>query len=502
MAEKALLLILDGFGERDAADDNAVHLAAMPNYNHWREQGVFSQLRTSGSDVGLPDGQMGNSEVGHLNIGAGRVVKQTLVRITDAVENGSLERHPALVRMAQGLDSGRCLHLIGLVSDGGVHSAMMHLKAAVLAAKNLGIRRIAFHALTDGRDTASDSALGFLDELDSVLTEGAYMATLGGRYFAMDRDQRWDRVRKAWRVIVEGKGTRAASYRDAIRTAYAQGQTDEFVEPVVLSSTPIVDGDAVWFLNFRADRVRQFAAALTRHDEEGCFHRNIPKLSSCLSMVRYRHDLDLDVLFEPVIPEATIGQVIAEHGLSQLRIAETEKYAHVTYFLNGGSEAVFTGEDRVLIDSPRDVATYDQKPEMSAPEVTDQLIKALNSQKYDFVVCNYANPDMVGHTGNLEAAVQALTAVDECLGRILPVAIEKGYGVLVCADHGNIEQMRTLDGKPHTQHTTGPVPIILIGMNATAVKEGALCDLAPTILHYMGVEQPAEMTGQSLLERS
>ena len=502
MTERALLLILDGFGERDAYDDNAVHLADMPNYNYWREQGVFNLLQTSGSDVGLPGGQMGNSEVGHLNIGAGRVVKQTLVRITDAVENGSLTQHPALVKMAQDLDSSNCLHLIGLVSDGGVHSAMMHLKAAVLAAQSLGVQRIAFHALTDGRDTASDSALGYLDDLDQVLVDGAYLATLGGRYFAMDRDRRWDRVHKAWRVIVEGKGVQVASYRDAILGAYAQGQTDEFVEPVVVSSTPIVDGDAVWFLNFRADRVRQFAAALTKPEEEGCFQREIPKLSSCLSMVKYRQDLDLDVLFEPEIPNSTIGQVIAEHELSQLRIAETEKYAHVTYFLNGGSEAVFAGEDRVLVESPREVATYDQKPQMSAPEVTDQLVQALGAQKYDLIVCNYANPDMVGHTGNLDAAVQALEAVDECLGRVLPVAIDKGYGVLVCADHGNIEQMRTAEGKPHTQHTTGPVPIVLIGMGAAGVKSGSLCDLAPTILDYMGVPQPMEMTGKSLLERA
>ncbi len=502
MTRRALLLILDGFGERDAADDNAIHLAGMPNYKQWREQGVFSQLDTSGSEVGLPDGQMGNSEVGHLNIGAGRVVKQTLVRITDAVNNGSLEQHPVLERMAQRLDSTNCLHLIGLVSDGGVHSAMQHLKAAVSAAKSLGVERIAFHALTDGRDTAADSALGFLDELNDVLTDGAYLASLGGRYFAMDRDRRWDRIQKAWRVIVEGKGIEASSYREAIAKAYGRGETDEFIEPVVLSSSPIVDGDAVWFLNFRADRVRQFAAALTKTDEEGCFQRRIPLLSSCVSMVKYRHDLALEVLFEPVIPQSTIGQVIAENGLAQLRIAETEKYAHVTYFLNGGSEAVFSGEERVLIDSPRDVATYDQKPEMSAPEVTEHLIRALKSQRYDLIVCNYANPDMVGHTGNLEAAVEALHAIDDCLGRVLPIAMDNDYGVLVCADHGNIEQMRTVDGKPHTQHTTGPVPIILIGMNASAVRAGSLCDLAPTLLDYIGVDQPMEMTGKSLLERA
>jgi 2,3-bisphosphoglycerate-independent phosphoglycerate mutase len=501
MTQRALLLILDGFGAREAADDNAIHLAGMPNYKRWCQQGVVNQVFTSGAHVGLPDGQMGNSEVGHLNIGAGRVVKQTLVRITDAIERNALVEHPVLIQMAEDLAPERCLHLIGLVSEGGVHSAMEHLQSAVRTAQDLGVRKIAFHALTDGRDTAPDSAAGFVRQLESYLGDGAYLATLGGRYFAMDRDQRWDRVEKAWQVIVEGKGPQLGSAQEAIEAAYQRGQSDEFIDPVTLTPTPVLDGDAVWFLNFRADRVRQFAGALTKVDEPGCFQRRLPKLSSCVGMVEYRRDLDLSVLFEPVIPEVTIGELVAQKGLQQLRIAETEKYAHVTYFFNGGTEDVFDGEERVLIDSPREVSTYDQKPEMSAPEVTDRLVEALESGRHHLIVCNFANADMVGHTGNLDAAVEAMRALDQCIERVLQAAQVNGFGVLMSADHGNIEQMRTSEGKPHTQHTTGPVPLALIGMGAASADEGALCDLAPTILDHMGIEIPDQMTGKSLLVR-
>ncbi len=499
MTNRALLLILDGFGEREEADDNAIHLAKMPNYTAFRQRGVASRVFTSGAHVGLPDGQMGNSEVGHINIGAGRVVKQTLVRISEAVQNHGFTEFSELHNMAAKLAPERTLHLIGLVSDGGVHSAMAHLKAACQCANQLGVAQIAFHVLTDGRDTAPDSAPGFVAELEAALPPNAHLASLGGRYYAMDRDQRWDRVEKAWRVMVQGEGEIAADAQAAIRAAYARGESDEFIRPTVLKKTPICDGDAVWFLNFRADRVRQFAAALTQTHEEGCFSRTLPNLSSCIGMVRYRQDLTLDALFEPLIPQRTIGELVADKGLAQLRIAETEKYAHITYFFNGGIEAVFPGEDRILIDSPREVATYDQKPQMSAPEVSDHLVMALGSKKYHLVVCNFANPDMVGHTGNLDAAVTAMRELDQCLGRVLSAAEEHGYGVLISADHGNIEQMRTAQGKPHTQHTTGPVPIVLGGMHARAVNEGALCDIAPTLLHYMGIEQPAEMTGKSLL---
>jgi 2,3-bisphosphoglycerate-independent phosphoglycerate mutase len=501
MVNRALLLILDGFGEREPAADNAIHLAGMPNYQAARARGVASRVFTSGAHVGLPDGQMGNSEVGHINIGAGRVIKQTLVRITEAVQNNRLIEQPALQAMAADLPPGNTLHLIGLVSDGGVHSAMSHIKAALDCAAQLGVKRIAFHALTDGRDTAPDSASGFIAELEAALPASAFLASIGGRYYAMDRDQRWDRVEKGWRVMVDGIGPIASGAQAVIDASYEDGKSDEFLVPTRLENAPIMDGDAVWFLNFRADRVRQFAAALTKADEPGCFKRKIPILSSCVGMIQYRGDLGLDVLFEPLIPDRTIGELIAQTGLAQLRIAETEKYAHVTYFFSGGIEAPFAGEERLLIDSPREVATYDQKPQMSAPEVSDKLVAALSSKKHHLIVCNFANPDMVGHTGDLAAAIAAMCALDECLGAVLDAAERNGYGVLISADHGNIEQMRTAEGKPHTQHTTGPVPLLLIGMGAAAVRQGALCDIAPTLLDYMGLEKPAEMTGQSLLVR-
>jgi len=308
-------------------------------------------------------------------------------------------------------------------------------------------------------------------------------------------------VQKAWEVVVEGRGPCAASAQEAIQHGYARGESDEFLTPTCVRPSPIEEGDAVWFLNFRADRVRQFAAALTKVDEEGSFEREIPLLSSCVGMVQYRHDLELDMLFEPLIPRHTLGELIAQKDLQQLRIAETEKYAHITYFFNGGIEEVFAGEERILIASPREVTTYDQKPQMSAPEVSDALVRAIRSEVFHLVVCNFANPDMVGHTGDLDAAIAAMRALDRCLGSVLEAAHEHGYGVLISADHGNIEQMRTEEGKPHTQHTTGPVPLVLIGMGAAAAREGALCDLAPTLLDFMGLEQPAVMTGTSLLVR-
>jgi 2,3-bisphosphoglycerate-independent phosphoglycerate mutase len=408
---------------------------------------------------------------------------------------------PGLIKLAANLAEDATLHLIGLVSDGGVHSAMEHLCAALSAAAELGIEKIAFHALTDGRDTAPDSAPRFIAELEAALPAGAFIASLGGRYFAMDRDRRWDRVERGWRVIVAAEGEAVGSAQEAIKQAYDRGESDEFIAPTVVRRAPIRDGDAVWFLNFRADRVRQFAAALIDDDEPDCFGRSLPTLSTVLGMVPYRADLAIETLFKPQRPEATLGALIAAAGLRQLRIAETEKYAHVTYFFNGGSEQEFAGEDRILVPSPRAVATYDLQPQMSAPEVTDRLVAAIASETYHLIVCNYANPDMVGHTGNLGAAVAAMHALDECLGRTLQAASDHGYGVLISADHGNIEQMRTADGKPHTQHTTGPVPLILIGMNAAAAKSGSLSDLAPTILDHMGLEQPPQMSGHSLLVR-
>ncbi|MEC7751464.1 MAG: 2,3-bisphosphoglycerate-independent phosphoglycerate mutase [Myxococcota bacterium] len=499
MTRPLLLVILDGLGEREAADDNAVTQAHMPTFERLRNEGLVSFLKTSGDAVGLPDGQMGNSEVGHLNLGAGRVVDQVSVQITKTIQQGELSKHELLRDAASSLAvNGGTLHLIGLVSGGGVHSRMDHLIGAAEAAANLGIERIAFHALTDGRDTAPKSATLWIQQLESSLPKGAYIASLGGRFFAMDRDQRWERVEKAWAAIVEAKGASGTSAQDVLDHAYNQGETDEFITPHHLVGAGIRDGDAVWFLNFRADRVRQFAAALTQDNEPGCFDRRRPNLTACLGMVDYRHDLSLSTLFPKTIPAVTMGEVIAEHGLGQLRIAETEKYAHVTYFFNGGDETQFVGEERILVPSPRDVKTYDQKPGMSANEVTERLIAALKTQRYPFCLVNYANPDMVGHTGVMSAAIEALETVDRCLDEVVTAAREAGYAVVVTADHGNIEQMKREDGSPHTQHTTRPVPFILLDFEADHVESGALCDVAPTCLHQMGLTIPDAMTGSVL----
>lgn len=499
MTRPLLLVVLDGFGEREANPDNAITTAHMPNFNRCRKEGLFSLLQTSGVAVGLPDGQMGNSEVGHLNLGAGRVVDQISVQISKTVAAGQLPSRPELGQTVAGLKAnGGTLHLIGLVSGGGVHSRMEHLIGAARAAVDLGLERVAFHALTDGRDTAPTSGIKWLEQLESRLPDGAYLASIGGRFYGMDRDQRWGRIAKAWETMVEAKGPRGSSAHDVLTKAYAAGETDEFLTPHHLQGNGIQDGDAVWFLNFRADRVRQFAAALTDAEEPGCFQRRQPKLSACFGMVEYRHDLKMGVLFPRAIPVQTMGEVVSRQGLAQFRIAETEKYAHVTYFFNGGDETQFPGEKRLLIPSPRDVETYDQKPAMSAAEVTDQLIEALDSNQYAFCLVNYANPDMVGHTGIMAAAVEAMEALDGCLERLITAARRAGYAVAITADHGNIEQMTRADGSPHTQHTTGPVPLILLDFAAEALEDGALCDVAPTCLHEMGIEIPQAMTGRVL----
>lgn len=471
----------------------------MPAFDRLRGEGLVSLLETSGSAVGLPDGQMGNSEVGHLNLGAGRIVDQVSVQISKTVEANELANKPELKRAIDGLrTNGGTLHLVGLVSGGGVHSRMEHLIGAAQAAIDLGLEQVAFHAFTDGRDTAPNSGIHWLAQLEESLPAGAYLATVGGRFFGMDRDQRWNRVAKAWATIVEAEGPHGDSAQEVLSNAYAAGETDEFITPHHLMGEGIQDGDAVWFLNFRADRVRQFAAALTQADEPDCFPRQIPALSAALGMVEYRYDLNLEVLFPRATPQETMGEVIASQGLAQFRIAETEKYAHVTYFFSGGEEAQFPGEDRLLIPSPREVETYDEKPAMSAEEVTHRLVEALESGRYPFCLVNYANPDMVGHTGVMEAAIHAMEALDACLDRLVATARRHGYAVAITADHGNIEQMTRADGSPHTQHTTGPVPLLLLGFKADALDNGALCDVAPTCLKEMGIDRPGVMTGRVL----
>jgi 2,3-bisphosphoglycerate-independent phosphoglycerate mutase len=500
--KKVLVVILDGFGEGEERPDNAVLVAGMPQYNALRARGRCGRLHTSGPHVGLPEGQMGNSEVGHLTLGSGRLIKQTIMRVSEAAERGDFAGLPALRQLGPRLAPEATLHLIGLASDGGVHSCLSHFGAAARAALANGAQRVAVHVFTDGRDTAQKSALKWLKLLDDDLPPEAFIATVGGRYFGMDRDQRWDRVEAAWRVIVDGEGEPSGTAEAAVLNAYQRGETDEFITPVPVVHQPIEDGDAVWLINFRADRMRQLTAALSDPSDR-CFERTIPRLSALIGMIEYRSDLEVEVLFEPQVPNHTLGEVVAAAGLRQLRIAETEKYAHVTYFFNGGAEALFAGESRILVPSPRDVATYDQRPLMSAPEVTRRLIAELESGRDHLIVVNYANPDMIGHTGDMDAAVAALQGLDLLLGKLVATAEAEGYAVLITADHGNIEEMLAEDGSPATQHTTGPVPVVLLGFAGSGpLADGSLRDVAPTVLDQMGLPVPTAMDGRVLvLER-
>lgn len=504
----AVLCVLDGWGHRPEAADNAIAAARTPNFDRLLAECPHALLATSGGAVGLPAGQMGNSEVGHTNIGAGRVVLQDLPRIDEAVATGALERNPALVALMDKCKAaGGAVHLLGLVSSGGVHSHQDHFVALsrILARAGLAVR---IHCFLDGRDTPPKSAPGFvrslLDQIEGG--SGTALATVSGRYYAMDRDKRWDRVAKAYAAIVSAEGSRFPDPFAAITESYRAGVTDEFVLPCVIGDyAGMHDGDAVLFVNFRADRMRELAAALLDPAFAGFTRGRAVAFSASLSMTEYSDHLRqfLPALFPPENLHGMLGEVIAGHGLSQLRIAETEKYAHVTFFLNGGREERYPGEDRILVPSPK-VATYDLKPEMSAPEVTHRLVEAIEAGRYDFIVVNYANPDMVGHTGDMKAAVAAVETVDACLGR-LRAAVEKAGGVmLVTADHGNVELMRDPEtGEPHTAHTTLDVPLIAVNARAFggkfALAPGRLADVAPTLLDLMGLPRPAEMSGRSLV---
>jgi 2,3-bisphosphoglycerate-independent phosphoglycerate mutase len=496
-----MLVILDGFGWRTESADNAVALAHKPNFDRLWAAGPRAFLHTSGRDVGLPGGQMGNSEVGHLNIGAGRVVRQELVRIGDAVSDGTLaEAGPLQDLIKAAKTSGGTCHLIGLVSDGGVHSHQDHGLALARIVTQAGIP-IAAHVLTDGRDTGPRTAAHFVAEFAAALPQNARIATIGGRYFAMDRDKRWDRVSRAYAVIAEANGPHAESPAAAVETAYAADVTDEFIPPTVIGDYDgMRDGDVILCFNFRADRVREILAALLDPAFDG-FPRTPKKFAAAAGMTYYSDALSpfLGVLFPPTPLHNILGQIVANAGRTQLRMAETEKYPHVTYFLNGGEETPFPGEDRIMVPSPK-VATYDLQPEMSAAELTDRAVAAVDSGKYDLIILNYANPDMVGHTGSLPAAITAVETVDTGLGR-LAEAIARQHGVLIAtADHGNCELMRDpITGGPHTSHTTNPVPILLAGRPGAVLREGRLADLAPTLLHLMNLPIPPEMTGTSLL---
>ena len=497
-----VLCILDGWGKRADVAGNAPLNAKVPNFDAIMS-GPTAQLLTHGADVGLPDSQMGNSEVGHTNIGAGRVVPMTLGRIDGVVRDGALLEQPALGAFVEALKkSGGTAHVMGLVSDGGVHGMYVHTEAAVLAIAADGVP-VAVHAITDGRDVAPKDAMPYLAQLAEKMPEGSSIATVTGRYFAMDRDNRWDRVSSAYRAMVAGDGIACAGgAKDALEAAYARDEVDEFVKPTVLGDyAGMKDGDGFFCLNFRSDRAREITAALLDPAFDGFDRGKAVTFASALGMVKYSDDHE--AWMETVFPKQnivnTLGAWVASKDLRQFRVAETEKYPHVTFFLNGGVEVPEAGEDRYMAPSPK-VATYDLQPEMSAEEVTDAFVGAINDG-YDLIVCNYANPDMVGHTGDLGAAVAACEAVDAGLGRVLAALKDAGGAMIVTADHGNCETMIDPEtGGPHTAHTTNPVPVALVGgPEGASLKNGRLADLAPTLLDLMGLDLPPEMTGESLI---
>ncbi|MFB6156209.1 MAG: 2,3-bisphosphoglycerate-independent phosphoglycerate mutase [Haloferacaceae archaeon] len=501
---RAALVILDGWGLGGDGRD-AVAAADTPNFDRFADAGARGTLTVHGRRVGLPEGQMGNSEVGHLNIGAGRVVEQDYTRINDAVEDGSLGENEAVASAFDDADAnGGRVHLAGLVSDGGVHSHQSHLHALIRIAADRDVPAVT-HAFTDGRDTPPTSGADSLAALESVVADAGTgdVATVSGRYYAMDRDQHWERTKRAYDAIVRREADyEAASAVEAVEQSYERGETDEFVEPTLVAGGPaLADGDAVVFFNFRADRARQLVRLLGDVDPEWPFETSPPE-TRIVTMTEYDETFDFPVAFPPNRPGDTLGEVLSAAGLTQLRIAESEKYAHVTYFLNGGREVEFEGERRRIVPSP-DVPTYDQRPEMSAREVTDTALSVVAERDPDVLVLNYANPDMVGHTGDFEAAVEAVEAVDEQLGRLVAGIEEAGGHCLVTADHGNADDMGTEDD-PHTAHTFNPVPFLYLAPDGTdggrRVREGgSLCDVAPTLLELVGVEKPAAMTGESLL---
>ena len=527
-----VLLILDGWGHRDDPSDNAIALAEVPNWRRLLAEHPNTLIHTEGRFVGLPDGQMGNSEVGHMNIGAGRIVYQDLTRIDAAIEDGSFFSNAELNAACDAVltgsgslvrDGGQrsgdrestsesgptgTLHVFGLLSPGGVHSHEAHILAMLDLAARRGVPKVAVHAFLDGRDTPPRSAEPSLRALQAKCDAlgNAHIASVSGRYYAMDRDKRWERVRRAWDAIVEAKGE-APDAVSALHAAYARGENDEFVDPTALAGAqPMRDGDAVVFMNFRADRARQLSAAFVsplfgKAPLDG-FGEDVrrPALSRYVCLTEYDATLPAPVAFAPDDLANTLGEVLGANGMTQLRIAETEKYAHVTFFMSGGREAPYPGEERILVPSPK-VATYDLQPEMSAPEVCARLVEAVRDERFDVVICNFANPDMVGHTGVLSAAITAVETVDRAVGEIIAAVRAKGGELLVTADHGNCEMMRDpVTGEPHTSHTVGPVDLVYVGSRAATLRRGgALRDLAPTILDLVGVAKPAEMTGDTLL---
>lgn len=504
-----LLAVLDGFGERKDREWNAIRLAPAENILRWQQEYPSTLLSCSGNEVGLPLGLMGNSEVGHTNLGAGRVVWQEITRIDHAIETGSFFKIPAFVdAVVAARKTNKKVHLFGLVSDGGVHSSDRHLRALLQLCERQGMPRdkVQIHAFLDGRDTPPKSALQYVQQVEADMADAkcGRIASLIGRYYAMDRDKRWERVQLAYDALTLRKGVQAESALTGLRSAYERGETDEFVKPVIVGDPVagrVEDGDSVIFFNFRADRAREISQAFLFETFDG-FPRAVRPRVHYATMTRYREDFPCPVAFTPQSLQGSFPEIVASRGIPQLRIAETEKYAHVTYFFNGGEEKVYPGEDRVLVQSPK-VATYDLQPSMSAGEVTDELLKRIEMDHYGVYILNFANPDMVGHTGILDAAIEAVRTVDQCLGRIVQAMHRKGGVVAITADHGNCEMMRDPEsGEPHTAHTTNPVPFILVGEDYRGAKMrewGILADVAPTLLEMMKIEKHPLMDGKSML---
>lgn len=504
------LIILDGFALRDERIGNAVAQSKKPNFDKYWNQYPHATLVASGEEVGLPEGQMGNSEVGHLNIGAGRIVYQSLTRVNVAIREGEFEKNETFVNAIKHVkEKGKNLHLFGLLSNGGVHSHIEHMFALLRLAKDEGVEKVYIHGILDGRDVGQKTAEEFIKQTQAKIEEYGVgeFATISGRYYSMDRDKRWDRVEKSYRAMVYGEGPSYSNPLDVVEDNYNNGIFDEFVLPSVITQengepvATIQDEDAVIFYNFRPDRAIQISNTFTNEDFRS-FDRgeNYPKNLYFVCLTHFSETVKGYVAFKPTNLDNTLGEVLSQNGLAQLRIAETEKYPHVTFFMSGGREAEFPGEKRILINSPK-VATYDLKPEMSAYEVTDALLKEIEADNFDAIILNFANPDMVGHSGMLEPTIKAIETVDECLGKIITLIEQKGGKAIITADHGNSDEVVTLDGKPMTAHTTNPVPVIVTVPNVELRTDGILGDLAPTMLDLLGLDKPAEMTGKSIIKK-
>ncbi len=502
MSKKSMLIILDGYGLGDHKKDDAIYNTPTPYMDRLMEEYPHSQLEASGENVGLPDGQMGNSEVGHLNIGGGRVVYQDLVKINRAIKDGSFQKNPEIISaFSYAKEHNVPIHFMGLTSAGGVHSSLQHLYALCDTAKAYGLSEVYLHAFMDGRDTDPKSGAGFLTEVQDHCKQSAgVIATVCGRYYAMDRDKRWERVKEAYDMLVDGTGKKTDDVVKAVEESYAEGVTDEFIKPIVNETVDgrIKEGHVVIFFNYRNDRAKEMTTVLTQHEEGGM--KPVPGLQY-YCMTPYDDSFKgVHILFAKSDVPNTLSEYVSAQGKKQLHIAETEKYAHVTFFFNGGREAPFEGEDRILVPSPK-VATYDLKPEMSAPEVTEKLVDAINSDKYDFIVVNFANGDMVGHTGVYEAIQKAVATLDTCVEKVVEAGKKHEYEMIIIADHGNADHALNADGTPNTAHSLNPVPFIYIGSHKDSKCEnGRLADVAPSLLKLMGLQQPADMDGHNLIE--